>query len=220
MPIESGNNLKITEIFSSIQGESSYAGLPCVFVRLAGCNLRCNWCDTTYSLESEDGEEFSIEDIMEKVKSFGVNLVEVTGGEPLTQPNVIILLEILLDEGYKALIETNGTISLKDVAKEVVKIVDVKCPSSGCSDSFLHENLNYITSNDEVKFVIADKQDYLFAKEFLKTHLKDNDKVIFSPVQDSLKASKLSQWILNDKLNVRLGLQLHKIIWPADERGR
>lgn len=210
----------VNEIFFSIQGESTYAGLPCVLIRLAGCNIRCTWCDTPYSLTPEDGSEYSIPEILEEVKACGCYLVELTGGEPLAGEGAKELLRELTREGYKVLLETNGTILMNDIPPEVVKIVDVKCPSSGCADSFLMDNLKLINDNDEIKFVLGSKEDYLYAKNFLEVNLLNKKSpVIFSPLSDVLNPKDLSEWILKDKLNVRVGLQIHKIIWGS-ERGK
>lgn len=210
----------VNEIFYSIQGESTYAGLPCVLVRLAGCNIRCSWCDTPYSLTPEDGSDYSISKILEEVKKFDCELVELTGGEPLAQDEAKQLLKELSREGYKVLLETNGTILMDDIPSEIIKIVDVKCPSSGCGDSFLMNNLNFIYSGDEVKFVIGTIEDYGFAKQFAEDHLKDKGcDVTFSPVSDVMTPKKISEWVLRDRLNVRVGIQMHKIIWGA-ERGK
>ncbi len=210
----------VNEIFFSIQGESTYAGLPCVLIMLAGCNIRCTWCDTPYSLTPEDGSEYSIPEILEEVKACGCYLVELTGGEPLAGEGAKELLRELTREGYKVLLETNGTILMNDIPPEVVKIVDVKCPSSGCADSFLMDNLKLINDNDEIKFVLGSKEDYLYAKNFLEVNLLNKKSpVIFSPLSDVLNPKDLSEWILKDKLNVRVGLQIHKIIWGS-ERGK
>ena len=210
----------VNEIFFSIQGESTYAGLPCVLVRLAGCNIRCSWCDTPYSLTPEDGAEFEQSRVIDEVKKYGANLVELTGGEPLSQEGAKPLLKALLKEGLTVLLETNGTILMDDIPSEVVKIVDVKCPSSGCGDSFLMENLKFINDTDELKFVIGSSDDYSFAKEFIISNMKNKKStIIFSPLDDILDPKILSQWVLSDGLNVRVGIQMHKIIW-GNERGK
>jgi len=211
--------LNISEIFCSIQGESTYAGLPCIFIRLAGCNLRCEYCDTTYSHESEIN--LSIEDILTKVKEYEpVKLIEITGGEPLLQPEVYKLFESLHKNGYNILLETNGSISLKDIPEYVIKIVDVKCPGSGEENSFLLENLEYINKEkDEIKFVLSDNYDYNWAKDFINKYKLFEYEILFSPVSDKLEPQDLAKWIIDDKLPVRLQLQLHKIIWDKDKRG-
>ena len=211
--------LELSEIFYSIQGESTYAGLPCIFIRLASCNLRCNYCDTTYSYESEI--TLSINDITTKVKEHDpVKLVEITGGEPLLQPEVFQLFESLHKNGYTILLETNGSISLKDIPEYVIKIVDVKCPGSGEENSFLIENLEYINKKkDEIKFVLSDNFDYNWAKKFMINYKLNDYEILFSPVSEKLKPQDLAKWINEDKLPVRMQLQLHKIIWDKDERG-
>ena len=211
--------LNISEIFCSIQGESTYAGLPCIFIRLAGCNLRCDYCDTTYSFESDIS--LSTNDIITKVKEYDpIKLVEITGGEPLLQPEVYQLIESLNKDGYTILLETNGSISLKNVPEYVIKIVDVKCPGSSEENSFLLENLEYINKEkDEIKFVLSDNFDYNWAKDFvMKYNLKDYE-ILFSPVSEKLEPQDLAKWIIDDKLPVRMQLQLHKIIWDKDKRG-
>ncbi len=211
--------LEISEIFYSIQGESTYAGLPCIFIRLASCNLRCNYCDTAYSYESE--VTLSENDIITKVKEYDpVKLVEITGGEPLLQPEVHKLFEPLHKDGYTILLETNGSILLKDVPDYVMKIVDVKCPGSGEEKSFLIENLEYINKEkDEIKFVLSNNFDYNWAKDFVLKYNLIDYKILFSPVADKLEPQDLAKWIIEDKLPVRMQLQLHKMIWDKDERG-
>jgi len=211
--------LNITEVFCSIQGESTYAGLPCIFIRLAGCNLRCNYCDTTYSYESDIN--LSHTEIITKIKDYEpVKLVEITGGEPLLQDKVYKLFELLNENGYSTLLETNGSISLNNVPDYVVKIVDVKCPGSGEEKSFLLENLEYIhQEKDEIKFVLTDNFDYNWAKDFVFKYKLNDYKILFSPVSDKIDPQDLAKWILDDKLNVRMQLQLHKIIWDKDKRG-
>ncbi len=211
--------LNISEIFCSIQGESTYAGLPCIFIRLAGCNLRCDYCDTTYSYKSEI--TLSINDIITKIKEYDpVKLVEITGGEPLLQPEVFKLIESLHKNGYTILLETNGSISLKDVLDYAIKIVDVKCPGSGEENSFLIENLEYINKEkDEIKFVLSDNFDYNWAKDFVMKYKLNDYEILFSPVSEKLNAQDLAKWITENKLSVRMQLQLHKIIWGKDKRG-
>lgn len=212
--------MKISEIFLSIQGESTYAGLPCIFIRLAGCNLRCSWCDTAYAQTSEQGKDFPLEQIIGGVKKFNCKLVEVTGGEPLSQKETPELINRLLKLGCETLVETNGSISLEPVNANAIKIVDVKCPSSGHDGSFLMENLRFITLQDEMKFVIADRRDYEFARDFLETCIKDKTtKILFAPVYPAMLPKELASWILRDGLKVRLQLQMHKFIW-GEEKGR
>ena len=211
--------LKISEIFCSIQGESTYSGLPCIFIRLAGCNLRCDYCDSIYSYESDI--EFSVADIISKVKDYDpVKLVEITGGEPLLQSEVYQLFELLHQDGFTILIESNGSISLRDVPEYIIKIVDVKCPGSGEKDSFLLENLEFIhKKKDEIKFVLSDNFDYNWAKDFITKYKLNDYEILFSAVSDRLDQQDLAQWIVEDGLSVRMQLQLHKVIWDKDKRG-
>ncbi|MBI5969830.1 MAG: radical SAM protein [Deltaproteobacteria bacterium] len=210
----------ISEIFYSIQGESTYAGLPCVFIRLAGCNLKCAWCDTPYARAASDGFEMTGDEVLSEAAKYGCRLCEITGGEPLMQSETAETAQRFLDAGYTTLVETNGSAPLTGLDKRVVKIVDVKCPSSGQAGTFLMENLGYITPEDEVKFVISDREDYEFAKRFLGEVLRDSTQnILFAPVTPGLNPKKLAQWILKDGLPVRLQLQLHKYIW-GNERGR
>lgn len=209
----------ITEIFKSIQGESSFAGLPCIFVRLTGCNLRCHWCDTAYAFHG--GEKMTPKQVLGRVKDLGGKLVELTGGEPLLQKETIGLADSLLAEGYRVLIETSGERFVGDLARPVVKIVDVKCPGSGESGTFNLANLDVLERKDQIKFVILDERDYLFARGFMQTHSLAGlvDEIIFSPVFGRLPPVQLADWILRDNLDVRLGLQVHKFIWDPDTRG-
>ena len=211
--------LDVSEIYCSIQGESTYTGLPCAFVRLAGCNLRCNYCDTTYSYKSEI--TLSINDIITKVKEYDpVKLVEITGGEPLMQPEVFQLIRLLYENDHTILLETNGSILLKDVPDYVIKIVDVKCPGSGEENSFLLENLEFINKEkDEIKFVLSDNFDYNWAKDFVMKYNLIDYEILFSPVLEKLEPQKLAKWITEDNLLVRMQLQLHKLIWGKDTKG-
>ncbi|MFH0974445.1 MAG: radical SAM protein [Spirochaetota bacterium] len=211
-------NLIVNEIFYSIQGETSRAGFPSLFIRMAGCNLQCPYCDTVYARSLSSGKEMPVEDIIEKAKTYRYfDHITITGGEPLMQPESIRLMQMLLWTGFDVQLETNGSISLKDVPGKVRKIADVKTPSSGHPSSFLMENLKYLQKPDELKFVILDTQDYNFSVEFIKNNCKDKDIVInFSPVFGSFPGHKLAELILVDRLPVRLNLQLHKILW-ADE---
>lgn len=212
--------MQITEIFKSIQGESSYVGLPCVFVRLTGCNLRCTWCDSEYTFTG--GVKMTLDAVMARVEEFGGDLVEITGGEPLLQREVYPLMDRLLDSRRTVMLETSGERSLKEVPPEVVKIVDVKCPDSGEPESFDLSNLGSMTSRDEAKFVIASKRDYEFARDFTVEHgLREKlGAVIFSPVHEGVDLQDLAASIIADKLDgVRFGYQLHKIIWGADTQG-
>ncbi len=212
--------LKVNEIFYSIQGESTLAGTPCVFVRLTGCNLRCSYCDTTYAYE--EGVVMGIYEIVEKIKGFGCSMVEVTGGEPLLQDETPQLIATLFDLGYTVLLETNGSKDIGPLDKRCVKIVDVKCPSSGEEKNNDLENLHRLNRGDELKFVIADRIDYDFAVEIVSRVPEDIGKGIhihFSPCFGVMQPRELTEWILKDNLNVRLNLQLHKYIWPPDMRG-
>ena len=211
--------MQVTEIFHSIQGESTYAGLPCVFVRLTGCNLRCTWCDTEYSFYG--GEKMTLDQVLEKVRSYGERLVEVTGGEPLLQKEVYPLMERLLGEGYRVLLETSGERSIAQVPREVVKIVDVKCPDSGAAGTFDPTNFDHLAPHDQVKFVLASRRDYEFARDFIRRHglVGRVAAVILSPVHGRMDLQELAAWILADRLEVRFGYQLHKLIWGAEARG-
>lgn len=212
--------LRVNEIFYSIQGESSFAGNPCVFVRLTGCNLRCTYCDTRYAYE--EGEDLEINEIVARVSSMQCPLVEVTGGEPLIQKETPVLIHHLLEAGYDVLLETNGTCDISRIDDRCVKIVDFKCPSSGETSHSDLKNLERLTSRDEVKFVIADRKDYEYAKHLLDRkgfNISEQTPVHFSPVFGRMDPKTLAAWILKDRLGVRLHLQLHKLIWPSDERG-
>ena len=210
--------LVINEIFYSIQGESSYAGWPSVFVRLTGCNLRCTWCDTTYSFN--EGQPTPLDDIIAKVRSFETQLVEVTGGEPLLQPNVLPLLTRLCDLGKTVLLETSGSLDIAPVDPRVVKIMDLKCPSSGETDKNCYANLRHLTKLDELKFVIADQADYDWAKRIITAEqLNQRCSVLVSPVVEHLPLRTLADWVLADRLPVRLQTQWHKLIWGPAARG-
>jgi len=224
----------ITEIFKSIQGEGTRAGLPCVFVRLTGCNLRCTWCDTAYAFYG--GHKMSVEDVLARVNELAgwrqgkpaVPLVELTGGEPLLQKDIYPLAERLLSAGYTVMIETSGERFIGQLPRGVIRIVDIKCPDSGEADTFEMRNLNELTREDEVKFVLMTRRDYEFARDFIRQHgLAERVKqVLFSPVFDDpegkwtgLEPRRLVEWILDDGLPVRLGLQLHKFVWEPATRG-
>ncbi|HLA48709.1 MAG: 7-carboxy-7-deazaguanine synthase [Nitrospinae bacterium RIFCSPLOWO2_12_39_16] len=217
--------LQVTEIFKSIQGESSLSGTPCVFIRLTGCNLRCRYCDTVYAYEG--GDWLSIDDILSKVDDYKCNLVEITGGEPLLQNGVYLLISALLKTGKSILIETNGSIDIervqgfKGLRIQGLKIImDIKCPDSGMSERMNWGNLDKLYNNDEVKFVINSRGDYDWSKEIIKKYsLADRCHILMSPVYDNLTAEELSEWILNDNLNVRLNLQIHKYIWGESVKG-
>jgi 7-carboxy-7-deazaguanine synthase len=203
--------LNLTEIFYSLQGESSYAGIPCIFIRLAGCNLRCKYCDTTYSYNTSYTLE--IPEILQEVQKYEpVKLVELTGGEPLLQQEIYTLMVDLQKAEYTVLLETNGSVSLAKVPEYVIKIVDVKCPSSGFPDSFVLSNIDFLTCKDELKFVISDERDYKWAKKFLQANNLKHHNILFSCVADSMNPNELAELILKDKLNVKLQIQLHKIL--------
>ncbi|MHB1679167.1 MAG: 7-carboxy-7-deazaguanine synthase QueE [bacterium] len=208
--------LKINDIFYSIQGESSFAGYPCFFVRLAGCNIKCSYCDTKEALTDKNAKLIHTGDIINEIIKYGENikLVEITGGEPLMQGGVYELMNKLLNLKYTVLLETNGTLSLKNVPDKVVKIMDIKCPSSGYEDYNNYENLNFINKNDELKFVIGSDDDYEFAKNFININknIIKTEKIIFSAIENQFPSHILAEKILFDRLNVRIGLQLHKIL--------
>jgi 7-carboxy-7-deazaguanine synthase len=210
--------MKVCEIFTSIQGESTYAGMPCAFIRMTGCNLRCSYCDTAYAYD--EGTELTEDEVVDKINAIGLRTVEMTGGEPLLQEGVLPLVKRLLDSGYRVLIETNGSRDISGVDARAVIILDVKTPGSGSSGALLLSNLSHLRSEDEAKFVITDSRDYEWAKGFIKEHsLARRCKVLFSPAFGMLAPKELSKWILGDKLDVRLNLQLHKYIYGPDLRG-
>jgi 7-carboxy-7-deazaguanine synthase len=210
--------MRVTEIFYSIQGESSFVGQPCVFIRLTGCPLRCAWCDTEYAFYG--GNEQSMEDILGKVESYGCRLVEITGGEPLAQSDAFPLITKLCERGYDVLIETSGAIDTAAVDARAHVILDVKCPGSGMSDRMHWPNLDRLSMKDEAKFVLADRADYEWARQVLERHeLAARCIVLMSPVFGSLDPRQLAEWVLADRLPVRLQLQLHKLIWAPDMRG-
>jgi len=226
--------MQITEIYKSLQGESTYAGLPCVFVRLTGCNLRCTWCDSEYTFQG--GRKMSIAEVRDEVARLSPSggLVEITGGEPMLQEREVVpLMQELLIAGYRVLLETSGERPLAGVPREVVKIVDVKCPDSGEGETFHLENLQTLTAQDEIKFVLSSRADYEFAREFTEHHRlgKRVNAVLFSPAfrkdatgaRDSshclLDPQQLAEWMIADNVPVRLGLQLHKFIWDPAVKG-
>lgn len=210
--------MRVTEIFHSIQGESSYAGQTCVFVRLTGCPLRCTWCDTDYAFYG--GHESSIDEVLAKVHAYGCHLVEITGGEPLAQPESLPLMARLCNAGYTVLLETSGAVDIAPVDPRVHIILDVKCPGSGMTNRMHWPNLSKLTAKDEAKFVLADRADYDWAREILAEHdIAGRCTILFSPVFGSLDVRQLAEWILTDRLPVRFQLQMHKHIWAPDMRG-
>jgi 7-carboxy-7-deazaguanine synthase len=211
--------LTINEIFHSIQGESTHAGRPCVFVRLTACDLRCSWCDTPYAFH--EGHKMSLEDVVAQVRGYGCNVVEITGGEPLLQKEVYPLMQRLLDDGYTVMLETGGHRSIAQVPAGVVRVMDVKCPGSGEAHRNDWSNMEHLTLRDEVKFVIKDREDYDFAREVAATHGLAGRvaAVLFSPVHGILDPRLLASWILEDRLEVRMQLQVHKYIWDPQTRG-
>lgn len=215
----SAGRLRINEIFHSIQGEGVRAGVPCVFIRLTGCHLRCSWCDTEYAFY--EGGWMTLDEVMSQVHGFGCGVVEVTGGEPLLQPAVFPLLTRLCDEFATVMLETSGALPIERVDPRVVRIVDVKCPGSGEAERNHWPNLEQLTLRDEVKFVIGDRTDYDYAREVLQRHQLDQRcaAVLFNPVFDRLSPADLAAWVLQDRLRVRFGLQLHKLIWSPTTRG-
>jgi len=212
--------LLVNEIFYSIQGESSHAGRPCAFVRLTGCNLRCSYCDTVYAYD--EGSRLEIGEIERKIRAFDCSLVEITGGEPLLQAGTPELVRTLLDRRYTVLLETNGSMDIGVVDERCIRIVDVKCPSSGESEKNRLENLALITPNDEVKFVVGDREDFVYAKSMISTHLAGRNGLkppLIAPVFGWINPEILARWILEDHLDVRMQIQLHKVIWGAEKRG-
>jgi 7-carboxy-7-deazaguanine synthase len=211
--------LTVNEIFHSIQGESTYAGEPCVFVRLTACDLRCTWCDTPYAFH--EGRKMSVDEVVAEVDRYQCATVEITGGEPLLQREVYPLMERLLADGKRVMIETGGHRSIEQVPGDVIRIMDVKCPGSGEADKMDWANLQRVTARDQVKFVIRDRADYEYARDVMSREDLAGRvaAVLFSPVHGVLEARQLAEWILADRLPVRLQLQAHKYIWPPDTRG-
>jgi 7-carboxy-7-deazaguanine synthase len=210
--------LLVNEIFHSIQGESTQAGRPCVFIRLTYCNLRCTWCDTEYAFE--EGERMSLDAIIRRVKAFACPLVEVTGGEPLVQEGSLLLMHRLCDEGFETLLETGGSLDISSIDPRVRKIVDVKCPGSGMEKKNLWSNIAFLGPSDEVKCVIADRRDFEWAVDVVRRHqLTGRCPVLFSPVFGELHPLDLSRWVLESGLPIRVQLQLHKYIWEPETRG-
>ena len=214
-----GDTLKINEIFYSIQGESTFSGRPCVFVRLTYCNLRCSYCDTTYAFF--EGRTMTQDEIIAGIRQFDCRLIEITGGEPLLQKNVHPLMTELCNQGYEVLLETAGHMDISQVDPRVKRIMDIKCPSSGESEKILWTNLTYLNADDEIKFVVGLEADLTWAAEVIKKHaLTDICPVILSPVFGTMENRKLAEWILSSRLPVRMQIQLHKQIWEPNEKGR
>ena len=212
------NTLVINEIFHSIQGESSHMGRPCVFVRLTYCNLRCTYCDTEYAFY--DGKEMSIDEIVNVVTGYRCKLVEVTGGEPLFQANVYELMSRLCNEGFEVLLETGGSLEISRVDPQVKRIIDFKCPSSGMMQKNYWENVHYLRQSDEIKFVIGAKEDYEWSKQMIREYkIGERCPILMSVVFGELEPLQLVEWILEDKLNVRFQLQMHKYMWSPEMKG-
>jgi len=210
--------MNVCEIFTSIQGESSHAGIPCTFVRLTGCNLRCSYCDTSYAYYK--GKEFTEDEIIKEIRHAGIKLVEITGGEPLLQNEVYSLMKKLFDEGYKVLIETNGSQSIKGVDKRAIVILDIKTPGSGMSKEMDFSNLDFIKSSDEIKFVITDRKDYEWSQGIIQSHrLPEKCHLLFSPAFGILPPENLARWMIEDGFNYRLNLQLHRYIFSHEQKG-
>ncbi len=210
--------MRVCEIFTSIQGESTYAGALCTFIRMTGCNLRCSYCDTTYAYE--EGIELSEDEIINRVKTAGINLVEITGGEPLLQKDALQLSRRLLDAGYKVLIETNGSQDISQIDHRAVIILDIKTPGSGMSDKNLLPNIDHLKPTDEIKFVITGRNDYVWAKAFIeKTSISGKCTILFSPSFGAIDPKYIAAWIIEDRLEVRLNLQLHNYLYGPDRRG-
>ena len=211
-------SLKINEIYYSVQGESTHAGRPCIFIRLTYCNLRCSYCDTEYAFY--DGKDMEITDIMSEIKRWDCNLVEVTGGEPLFQDECIDLLNELVNSNYEVMLETGGSLSISDVPKKVVKIVDFKCPSSGMVKKNLYSIVDDLQAHDEVKFVIGNREDFDWAKDRITEYSMDKIcTLLFSPTFGEINPQQIVEWILAENLPVRMQLQMHKMIWSPEEKG-
>jgi 7-carboxy-7-deazaguanine synthase len=218
--------MNICEIFYSIQGETTYSGLPCIFVRTSGCNLRCSYCDTRYAYEG--GVEMAVDEVLAQVRSYGCRLVGITGGEPLVQQEEVnLLIDSLLEGGYGVLLETNGSLSIEDVDRRVVKIMDLKCPDSGMSEYMRWENLSYLGERDQVKFVLSSRRDYEWAKEVIArypilnyTGMRQRAPIVLlSTAFGVLEPKDVVKWMLDDRLNARFQLQIHKYIWHPEARG-
>ncbi|HEX6588091.1 MAG TPA: radical SAM protein [Longimicrobiales bacterium] len=223
-PASATSFLRVTEIFHSIQGESTWAGVPCTFVRLTGCPLRCVWCDTEYSFHG--GEKVMIDDIIARVDAIGTPVIEITGGEPLIHRNAFVLAQRLADKGYTVLVETSGAVDVAPLDPRAHKIMDLKCPGSGEVEKNLWSNLDHLTERDEIKFVIANRADYEWARDVVRNrgldrrvHAGTLRAILFSPVWDSVDFRELAEWILEDHLPVRYQIQMHKIIWGPTTTG-
>lgn len=210
--------LKINEIFKSIQGETTFQGVPSLFIRTTGCNLRCKWCDTEYAYH--EGTDHTVEEILKIVDKYSCKYVAITGGEPLIHKETPILAEHLIRSGYKVLVETGGSMDISVLHPDILKIVDIKCPSSGMTEKMFWQNLGHLSKQDEVKFVIADYEDYLWGKSIIETYkLSGMCTILLSPAFGLLDPKVLAAWIINDNLPVRLQLQMHKYIWGPDVKG-
>jgi 7-carboxy-7-deazaguanine synthase len=213
-----GLDMRITEIYKSIQGESSFSGLPCVFVRTTGCDLRCRWCDSEYTFSG--GSQMSVDEIMDRVAAYDCNLVELTGGEPLLQPDINDLGIRLCDAGHTVLIETGGHRDISTLDPRVVRIMDLKCPASGECERNLWSNLEYLRPFDEVKFVLANRNDYEWALEVIRQHrLEQRVKLLISTAYAMIDSRQVVEWMLEDRIRARFQLQAHKHIWPSEARG-
>ncbi len=210
--------MKVNEIYRSIQGESSYAGLPCIFVRLTYCNLRCRYCDTAYAFY--EGKNYTVDAVMQEVKGYETNLVEITGGEPLLQDEVYPLMDRLIEEGYTVLLETGGSIDIGNVNPRVIKIMDLKCPSSGESHRNLYFNIDKLQAFDEIKFVVGNREDYVWMKETIDRYqLNGRFVLLLSTVFQQIQPQMVVEWMLEDHLNMRFQLQMHKYVWEPETRG-
>lgn len=212
--------MQIAELYRTIQGETTYTGLPCVIVRLAGCNLDCSYCDTPYAKEADGGELLSMAEVLDRIVRFNVSLVCITGGEPLLQSETPALVQVLLERNFTVLVETNGTLDISILPRGSIVILDIKCPASNMIERIRWENIAQLKPHDEVKFVMANRQDYQWAvKVVRKYQLIGKVPVLFSPAFEQLAPDTLAKWILDDNLAVRLNLQLHKYVWPPTRRG-
>lgn len=210
--------MRITEIYKSIQGESTFAGKPCIFVRTTGCNLRCTWCDSTHTFYG--GQEIPLEEVVRQVRAYDCRLIELTGGEPLLQKDSFNLVRILLDGRHTVLVETSGSLDIRPLDPRAIIVMDIKCPGSGMSEVMYWDNISAIKPTDQIKFVIKDRQDYLWASDILSRHqLYKRSTILFSPAFGLMDPKQLAEWILEDRLEIVLQLQLHKYIWHPEARG-